>query len=197
MLFINTVCEDFLSEVVVEKIIGSFGDRFKICNRYITDGNSRMKRNLRGYSQASAYTPFCIVTDLDNETCAPALITSWANKIQLNDNLIFRVAVREIETWVMADRNAFSKFSGIPLRRIPLDLETVTDPKATLFSLVENYGKKTIRQDLLPADATATVGPGYNLVLSEFVYKSWDPNRAQLNSNSLYRMIRHLSRLNQ
>ena len=47
-------------------------------------------------------------TDLDSpQTCVPELIQSWV-KAPLNPGFFLRVAVMEIESWIMADRGALA-----------------------------------------------------------------------------------------
>jgi hypothetical protein len=153
-----------------------------------------MKKNLSGYNQASVHIPFCIVTDLDNGECAPSLINEWTANMTINKNLILRVAVREIEAWIMSDRQGFSKFSGVPLKHVPEEPEKISDPKSTLLNIVAKYGKKMIRQDLLPRNSYSSIGPNYNLTLSEFVFHAWNVQRARKNSRSLEKMMHHLNR---
>lgn len=192
MIYINTVSEDFLSEIVLESLINSCDEKYSIAQRIITDGNGRIKKNLNGYNNASRFTPFCVLTDLDKISCPPQLIAGWTENFTIHPNLIFRVAVKEIEAWILSDTVGFSKFSGIGRSRLPTKVEELNDPKATLLGLVARFGKAKIREALLPRDEYATIGPNYNLLLGEFVAEQWDVHRARANAQSLDRMVTKL-----
>ena len=68
-----------------------------------------------------------MLVDLDDDAdCAAALCAD-----RLPDpapHLCFRVAVREMETWLLADREAAARFLSVPGSRIPQDPETVANP---------------------------------------------------------------------
>jgi hypothetical protein len=46
--------------------------------------------------------PVFLITDLDNIQCANVLVENWRNNLHVNPGLKFRVAVREIESWILA-----------------------------------------------------------------------------------------------
>jgi len=71
--------------------------------------------------------------------------------------------------------------------------EQIRDPKSELFRLVSRSRKKQIKQDILPKDRFARIGPNYNERLGEFVFYFWDVSRAMQRSNSLKRTIHCLS----
>lgn len=98
---VNLVFEDVLSEFAMRKLISEM-DRFVIGHSYSEGGSGYIKKNIRGFNEAARGCPFFILTDLDRVDCAPTLINDWF-KIERHSNLIFRVAVREVETWVLAD----------------------------------------------------------------------------------------------
>ena len=50
--------------------------------------------------------------------CAPALLTAWQLAAP-QATLLFRIAVRETEAWVLADRRVFSDFAGTPVSKVP------------------------------------------------------------------------------
>lgn len=135
-----------------------------------------------------------MLTDLDTpQECPPGLIRSWVRGT-LNSRFFFRVAVMEVESWIMADRMGFSDFLSVPLHRIPSPTDNILNPKEFLLSLARRSKKKAVREALVPAQgATLSVGNEYNAFLSEFVRKHWNLERAATASPSLKRTLDRLA----
>ena len=136
------------------------------------------------------------MTDLDSpQDCPPALIRSWVRG-HLNPRFLFRVAVMEIESWIMADRAAFSSFLSIPIHRIPSPTDDILNPTEFLLSLARRSHKKNVNEALVPnPNAHLPVGAEYNEILSEFVREHWDLERAATVSPSLKRTLDRLNLL--
>ena len=133
-------------------------------------------------------------TDLDSpKSCAPELIQSWV-KAPINPGFFLRVAVMEIESWIIADRDALAAFLSIPAGRIPSAPDDIPQPKEFLVSLARGSKKKSLRDQLVPPRraATAKVGPEYNSCLSEFVRDDWNLERAAAASPSLERTLNRI-----
>jgi hypothetical protein len=189
-VILNLAVEDSLSEAAARTILLQSGRPFAVQNCYCKHGVAYVKRSISGFNNAAKGIPFFVLTDLDLAECAPALIRDWLPAAP-HHNLIFRVAVHEVESWLLADRDAFAKFLGIPRDRIPLDPDAVNDPKALLVSLATKSKKRTIRGSIVPAKgSTAKVGPDYNGPLVWFVKNDWVASRAGKQSPSLERALR-------
>ena len=131
-------------------------------------------------------------TDLDTYECPPALIVDWLQRPR-HHNLLVRVAVREAEAWILADKQNFADFLGIRSALIPDDVEAIPDPKRELIQLVRRARRRELREDICPpANSTRTVGPNYNSRLSAFVQQHWNPNTARERARSLARTIDRL-----
>ena len=119
--------------------------------------------------------------------------TSFANRVAVfskHPNLIFRIAVKEVEAWLLAHRRGFAKFAGISADIIPQKIESIENPKKLLVSLVEKSTKRDLREDIVPKPkSTATQGRNYNDRLILFVEKFWEPSLAMENSPSLKRAL--------
>ena len=183
---INFVYEDELSEFAMTKLVNSFGNKYYIGNLYNGGGFGYIKKNINGFNEASIATPFFVLTDLDNGICPLSLIDEWL-KHPKKPNLIFRVAVREVEAWILADIEGFSHFLGISQTHFPADPESIADPKALLIQLAGRSRKRDVREDIIPINANAKIGPNYNGRLMEFVLGEWNINRAKDRSDSLSR----------
>lgn len=68
--------------------------------------------------------------------------------------------------------------------------------KNTLIQLAKRSNKRTIREDIVPINNNATIGPNYNGCLSEFVYKIWNIENAVSHSKSLRRTLEKLQNFN-
>ena len=184
--------EDRLSDAVATKILEKFG--VEIVKRIGYQGKSDLERKTPELNRAANGITVFMLTDLDSpRDCPPKLIRSWVKGI-LNPRFCFRVAVMEIESWIMADRQAVSEFLSIPLNRIPRNTDEIDSPKEFLVSLARRSRKKAIREALVPGPgANFSVGIEYNTLLSKFVREHWDLERAAVVSPSLKRTLNRLS----
>jgi hypothetical protein len=188
------VVEDRLSDAVATEILQYFD--IEIVQKIIYEGNSYLQRKAQSYNQAAHQEcGIFMLTDLDSPNiCPPTLIESWV-KGSLNRWFFLRVAVMEIESWVMADRQGISEFLAIPTNRIPQNTDEIPSPKEFLVSLARRSKNTRLREALAPArnDKTAKVGNEYNPRLSQFVQEYWDLERAATVSPSLKRTLDRLS----
>ena len=184
--------EDRLSDAVATKILEKFG--IEIVERIGFQGKSHLERKTPEFNRAANGITVFMLTDLDlPRECPPGLIRSWI-KGPLNPKFFFRVAVMEVESWVMADRIGFADFLSVPLHRIPSPTDNILNPKEFLLSLARRSKRKTVREALVPAQgATLSVGSEYNTLLSEFVREHWDLERAAVVSPSLKRTLDRIS----
>ena len=189
---VTLAVEDVLSDAVATKILESCG--FKIETRLRQRGNTYLKQKAPELNRAAARDrPVFLLTDLDSpKNCPLDLIQSWI-KGSPKPGFFFRVAVMEVESWVLADRGAVARFLSVPANQIPQRTDEVADPKRRIVSLAQKSRSRTIREALVPApESTAPVGNEYNARLIEFVRESWDLERAASVSPSLKRTLERL-----
>ena len=183
--------EDELSKIVIGKV-------FEVAEKetghnvqkvfHITNGYGKIKANLLRYNNMAKRFPVIVVVDLDNTECAPIKIKQWM-KFKPNRNLIFRVVVREIESWLFADKKNFAKFLGISDSVIPYSVEDIKNPKEKLVSLARTSRKRVIKDDIPPEiHSKAKLGKNYTGRLAEFVLNHWDVNTAK-QTDSLNRAL--------
>jgi hypothetical protein len=195
-MHIYLATEDQLSEAVGERLVNETGGRLQVCVRMGRRGNAYLKAKLPELSRLANSVPVMLLTDLDRIDCPPTLIRNWLGRRALPDDLLFRVAVRETEAWLMADLEGFADFTGVPPDRLPREPETLADPKETLVNLVRRHGRAKIRSEVVPPPRSrAKVGLGYNAVLCEFVRERWSPERAAPVTESLARARHRLGEL--
>jgi len=181
--------EDALSEAVAERLLVQAG---------IVDIHARMRRNGFGYLKsrivdfdrmADNVMPVLLLADLDQKRCPLEMITNWLSTHR-SPRLLFRIAVRETESWVLSDRMAFARFLGVAPAAIPNKPDELSDPKAALLKLVRKSSNRELKLDILPhRGSTSPVGLGYNSQLTRFVRSHWKSERAAKYSPSLSRAL--------
>lgn len=188
--------EDPLSEAVTRKLFSEVRPDLSIGPLIGNRGSGYLRRKARELNRTAAKLPVFLLTDLDSPgSCPPALIAEWLRGDPAA-NLLFRVAVLEVESWVLADRGRIAAFLGVPEHRIPAETDALPDPKQFLVNLARGSRSADVRTDLVPPKgSTAPVGPLYNPRLSAFVADSWSARRARAVSVSLDRAIRRLERV--
>jgi hypothetical protein len=181
---VNIATEDELSELTLLRLLTSI-NRFAVGRAYRRGGFGYLRRTVEGWNAAARGIPFIVLTDLDAGTCAPRMIAEWLSAPK-HPNLIFRVAVREVEAWLLADSHGLSEFFGIKKAVIPSQPEVLPNPKAALVDLARRSRYRKIRNGIVPrTGSTAQQGPDYNGCLAVFVKEQWNINAARANSPSL------------
>ncbi|MBI5749338.1 MAG: DUF4276 family protein [Nitrospinae bacterium] len=187
---ISLAVEDQLSEAVLKKILRIAEDRFLVTTCYSREGFGYLKKNIAGFNNAAKGMPFLVLTDLDTSECPPALIKEWL-PYPKHPNLIFRVAVREVEAWILADWKGFAMYIGISNDIIPADVESIKNPKQKLIELTKKSRNRRIRESIVPgSNSDAKQGPDYNGALITFVNEFWDIKTAMENSISLKKTVK-------
>jgi len=168
-------------------VLRQSGREFAVGQCFQRGGFGYLKNRIKGFNQAAKGIPFLVLTDLDQSPCPPALIAEWL-PVDRQANLLFRVAVHQVESWVLADQEAFSKFLGIRKALVPARPDEIVHAKEVLIALARNSRKRELRRDIVPPDgSTRKQGPVYNGRLSWFVQEHWSLVRASRNSPSLMR----------
>ena len=128
---INLAVEDPLSEAVLRAILRQSNRPYAVGTCYCQGGYGYLKKTIRRFNNAAKGTPFLVLTDLDKADCPPGLIQAWLPDPK-HPNLLFRIAVREVEAWILAHREAFALFAGVQQELIPQDVDALDDPKRSL-----------------------------------------------------------------
>ena len=165
---------------------------------HVQHGKPNLRRALPGYNAAARRSPWFIVVDLDDEyACASMLVNSWLPVPSAH--MRFRVAVRQIEAWLLADADRFAMFFGVRRGRVPDDPDALPDPKTTVISLAAGSTKPAIKADMVPRPGSGRrVGPAYAARLIEFVTREengWRLDQAASASPSLRRCVERVDEL--
>lgn len=191
---VHLAVEDEVSEMLLRVMLEQSRRPFAIGRCYSRGGFGYLRKSIAGFNSAAKGCPFIVLTDLDTASCAPELCSSWLSQPK-HHNLVFRVAVREAESWVLADRPACSAFLGVAQRTIPTAIDDIADPKKLLTSLARRSRFGTIKREVAPPPGSLrSVGPLYNSHVVRFVREKWDAQRARAMSDSCDRAMRCLER---
>jgi hypothetical protein len=165
---------------------------------YGRQGKAYLKQHITRSNAAARHSAWVILLDLDKDAaCAPTLQRTWLPSRA--PRMCFRIAVRAVETWLLADRQHLAQFLSIPASRIPSALEAENDPKSLLVHPARHSRKRATREDMVPRQHSGRkVGPAYASRLMEFIEDTttgWRPDVAAKESDSLKRCLRCLHSL--
>lgn len=194
-ILINLAVEDDLSEAVLKEILKQSQRPFLIGSCLKRGGYGYLKRILpRINNSAVKASPYLVLTDLDKNECPLALMSEWL-AYPKHPNLIFRVAVKEVEAWLLAHREAFAQFLGVSVDLIPGNVDSISDPKQLLIEITRKSNKRSLREAIIPSkNSTAKIGRDYNGQLIQFVQQNWQVEIAKTHSKSLERAVNAIIR---
>lgn len=189
---VNLAIEDYLSEAVLRRLLAHANRAYSIGTVYGRSGFGYLRRTVHGWNRAARGIPFVLLTDLDRYQCPQALLNDWLQEPR-HPNLVLRIAVREVESWLLADRANLAEFLAVPKRLLPRRVEALSDPKAVLIGLARRSRRRDVRERIVPRrGSTAQIGPDYNGCLMSFVMTNWDIGAAADESRSLSHTLARL-----
>lgn len=179
--------EDELSEAMGKRLLKEAGYDLEPSPLLRRNGFGYLRSKMDSWCEMAARKPVVLLTDLDMTACPMALREDWMGAHKTPDNLVLRIVVREIESWVLADHDAIRTLIG-NRGTLPPHPDVLPDPKQYLLRLIAKQAPRHIREDLVAEKgAIASQGIGYNARLCEWVRTVWCPERAALRSKSLHR----------
>jgi hypothetical protein len=193
-IVVQAAVEGITDEAVVKRLAAHVGAHVGAV--YGKNGKPALRQRMNGYNQAARHAAWIVVADLDRDhDCAPRLVGEWIS--EPSALMCFRVAVRAVEAWLLADGEAIAGFLGVARTAIPATSpDDLDDPKRTLVDLASKSRRREIREDMVPRPASGrSVGPAYASRLIEFATSAWRPEAAAERSQSLRRAIASLERL--
>lgn len=192
MTRIRLVGEDALCCALGERLIAEALPGWSLAGEPINaHGITKLVPSLPRYKQQARHVqPVLCIADTDHR-CPVELIRQWSGH-EAAEKFVFRLAVSEAESWVLADRHATAEFFGVALKHVPEAPERVSDAKRAVLRLAALSRNRPIRQEMVsPVDAHKP-GSGYNLHLRKLVAGPWQPSRAAGNCESLDRALQRL-----
>ncbi len=190
---VSAAVEGVVDESVVRRLVQEAGASLE--RVYGRNGKRALRRAIHGYNRGAHYSPWVVLIDLNHEAdCAPPVREIWLPDAA--PQMCFRIAVREVESWLFADWAGLSEFLRVSASRIPSEPEAVEHPKQTMVGLAGQSRSSEIRQDMTPRLGSGrSIGPAYTSRLIEFVERRWHPAAAAKKSESLRRCRKRLAEL--
>jgi hypothetical protein len=195
MRWIDIATEDRPSHEVALRLVAELPG-FAVGATLGGSGNGYLRQRMRSFHRIAHTRPILILTDQDRCACAPLLMAAWMGEGERPTGMLFRVVVRTIESWLLADHEAMAQWLGARAARgLPPAPDDVADPKSLLVRLAMK-APKDVRLDICPAPgAQTTRGVNYNNRLTQFIQTQWSPERAATRSPSLSRARLRLGEL--
>jgi len=190
---LSAVVEGIVDEAVVHRLVAHVGGEIQAI--YGKNGKPFLRTKASSYNHAVRRAPWVLLVDLDDEQeCAPLLRSTWLPAVA--PHLCFRVAVRTVEAWLIADSERLAEFLHLAESRIPREPEALKDPKRTLVNLARSSRLRAVREDMTPRpDSGRLVGPAYTSRVIEFIQAPWRIDMASRRSESLSRAVDCIHRL--
>lgn len=190
---VSGAVEGDLDEAVLRRLLRQIGAAPGTI--YGKSGKLALRERISGYNNAARRTPWVVLVDLNADAeCAPPLRSTWLPRPE--PGLCFRIAVREVEAWLMADRNTLARFLSVARARVPRNPEEEPRAKESVVNLARKSRRSDIRNDMVPREGSGrSVGPAYTSRLIEYVERHWRPEEAAQHAESLQRAMRCIERL--
>jgi hypothetical protein len=164
--------------------------------QYGAHGKAGINKRIVAYNAAARHAPWIVMRDLDRDAVCPGELVGrlLPSPAQL---MVFRLAVREVEAWLMADTERFAAAFKVATGTISKLPEAVERPKAALLDIVAKSSNRDIRSAMVlrPAGGTLASGPEYNALLEAFVAGDWQPTAAAARAPSLAKARRRIQEL--
>lgn len=197
MVGLAIATEDELSEAVAVRLVADAAPSLPVTQTLRRNGFGYLRSRMANWCGLAGHQPVLVLTDLDQIACPAELLRQWRGRLKPPDDLLVRVAVREVEAWLLADHEAMRLLFGAR-GRLPAEPDQLPDPKAHLLALAAKYAPRDVRLDLVKTSgAMSSQGLGYNARLSYWVQTCWHPARAAECSPSLRRARMRLQELAQ
>jgi hypothetical protein len=194
MRYWGLASEDPLSEAVGRRLLAELSGDVEISFTAQRGGQGYLRSRMDSWWQLAQRQGVLVLTDLDRVRCPSMLLGDWLQGKAQPVNLVLRVAVRSVESWVLADHQALATLLG-PRVRPPHRPDELANPKGHLLGLAER-APRDVRSDLVRLkNAVPAQGLGYNARLTEWVRTTWSPRRAARLSPSLRTARERLDRV--
>lgn len=192
MAIINFIVEGRIDKAVAVKLVSLTGHQTGDC--FGEAGFGYIQKKIGAFNRSAQGSHYLALVDLMDTRfpCPSEVVAQWLPNRNLG--MMFRVVVREIESWLLADSESIAEFLQVRKSTIPIEVESLNDPKQTLINIARKSRKRDVRETLVPADGTtAREGILYNDEMTRFVRENWNAEKARINSRSLDKCIIRLN----
>lgn len=194
-MIVDALIDGPSDEAVARRLIGYCGLEFGTA--YGKRGCGYLRAKAGAFNKRATYAdPILMLVDFMDTglRCPPEVPRCWVpNRC---GRMLVRVAVREVESWLLADGQGVARYLRISEALIPRAPEQLPDPKQALVNLARRSHRKGLRDAMVPPPKLSSlVGPGYTWAIDEFVTGHWNIEAAIKRSPSLMRCVTRLGEL--
>jgi hypothetical protein len=197
MLGVLVAVEGDTDEPFARRIVEAAG--LHIERVYVFHGHGNLDARIPRWCETSNRRPMMILRDLDPHlgiNCAPGLVERLSGSGPRSSTTLVRIAEREIEAWLLADRGAVAEYFHVRPEAIPDSPDDQPDPKRTLVNLCRQSSSNRVRNGMVPGSKSGRrVGPEFTGLVLDFAGAHWDAQRARTASPSLNKAINALNEL--
>ena len=168
----------------------------EVGNRYDSGGKSGIHSKIKGYNNSAqkVNVPWLVLLDLNSEECPISLRDKLLSEIA--PLMCFRIAIKEIEAWLMGDKENLEIYLGISRGSLPTEPEKIENPKEELLRFARRSKKREIREGMVRKNSSnLDPGPRYTTLLRRYVQNHWRPEVAAERVDSLRRAMACVERL--
>jgi hypothetical protein len=199
-MIMHLVPEGYMEELVGAKLIFFCGHDLGTVYNTRRGCDYIRKRAAKFSLLATDVAGVLVLTDFRDAAapCLPSALRAylWDAVPNPAPSFLFRFAVNELESWLMADRRNLADFLSVSAGKIPREPELEIFPKRTLVNIARCSRKAGIKNGIAPPQGhAASVGPGYISLLHKFIVKHWNIEAAMAYAPSLERCVRRLREL--
>lgn len=190
------ITEDPLGEDILKKIFLYLGIDYSSFFFICKGGVGNILKEMKTYIRISHSLPVVVLIDLDKKECAPSFVSDLLSlHSSVPDRFILRIAVRESESWVLADGENCAEFFGIPRERLTNECDELDDPKLFFMNLINRHSRVALRNSLVRFSGKLRQSEEYNSILGNYISCCWNVEIAMLNSPSLKRAVKRIEDL--
>lgn len=189
-MLVSGAVEGPVDAAVLRRILTVTGHKADVV--HIKHGKTSLLKKVDGYNAAAQLGPWLVLVDLNGDrSCAPPFVATHLPEPA--SQMLFRVAVRQVEAWLLADRQRLARFLRVGASRIPLDPEELPDAKEAMVNVARQSSNRALREEMVPRTRSGRrTGPAYVARMTEFIDGAWDPDDAAEHAESLSRCLARL-----
>lgn len=198
MVTVSIAVEGTSDVPAAEKILASRSITVDPRRIFVTRGKPNFDKKVASYNNAAVNSPWFILrdSDRDGDDCPVTLREMLLPAARQAPGMCFRLAVRALEAWLLADPETFAKTFSVARSVIPIKVEDLPDPKEALVNVCRKSHSAEIRKAMVPPkDSAGRVGPEYVSRISDYAREAWRPDVAATSAPSLAHALREIDRL--
>lgn len=185
-----------MTKAAARKIVSILG--LQVGKTIIKKGITAIDKSMQQIISWSKREYVLLLVDFDRPSrkypCPVARINGWFQDSPCPEKLFARLAVNEVEAWLLADDDNMKKFLGVKSIKVR-NADDIANPKKYLIELASKRNKFFKIGFIKRGKDGIDRGVAYNKILSEWIESEWSPCNASLHSPSLKRAIKRLQDL--